>query len=88
MKILYLPLKHQKEINDRGQIGNIKFDLREEIEGYLLIKKSVFLFRLFTLPYRNMSFRIRDVEDEKVFVKCSCSPSTGLLQLNMYYVLC
>lgn len=87
MKILHLPLKPQKEINDRGQIENIKFDLREEIESDLL-KKSVFLF-MFTLLYgRNMSFRIRDVEDEKIFVKCSCSPSADLLQLNMYYVLC
>lgn len=35
-----------------------------------------------------MSFRIKDVGDEKIFMKCSCSPSVDLLQLNMYYVLC
>lgn len=65
-----------------------QLDLREDVESDLL-KKSVFLLVVFTLLYsKNMSARIRDVEDEKIFVKRSCSPSAHLLQLNMYYVLC
>lgn len=91
MKILHLPLKNHEWINGRGQIENIKYqqlDLSKEIESDLL-KKKLFLFMLFTLLYsKNMSFRIRDVEDKKIFVKCSCSPSAHVLQLNMYYVLC